>query len=251
MEWYEAAFDRFYPVVYGHRDEEEAERVVDSFEGKAALEEPILDLACGGGRYMSAYAKRGKTIFGLDLSHYLLACCADRFGFADSIVQGDMRRLPFRSSSVGSVINMFTSFGYFSHDTDNLMVLTEVHRVLIPGGRLLFDYLNVGRIAGRLVENTVRRSGDFVLVEKRRLDDKLHYLKKDIEIRNVREGTVKKLEERLRLYSVDELVSMFETMGFALLERFGDYDGNPFVEGVSDRVILLAEKRSRLGSEKE
>ena len=30
MEWYEAAFDRFYPLVYAHRDITEAEKVVEA-----------------------------------------------------------------------------------------------------------------------------------------------------------------------------------------------------------------------------
>ena len=72
MEWYEVAFDRLYPIIYSHRDVDEASKVIGKFEDLFFEKTPILDLASGNGRYVEALQRRGHTCFGLDLSHYLL-----------------------------------------------------------------------------------------------------------------------------------------------------------------------------------
>ena len=53
---------------------------------------------------------------------------------------------------------------------------------------------------------------------------------------------VEDLEERLRLYSRDDLNTLFASAGLSIVEVFGDYAGHSFVDGVSERVIIIAEK---------
>ncbi len=242
MEWYEVAFDSLYPLLYEHRNIEEAEAVIERFHELFHDKDPILDLACGNGRYLEALSRKGHRVFGLDLSHYLLRMCLDSWGHGGEIAQGDMRRIPVIDESFGAVINMFTSFGYFSKDTDNLLVSKEVFRVLEPGGVFLFDYINTGKLAVDFLEETERISGQFQIKEKRRIEDYGKYLVKDVLAVNIQSGRKEKLEERLRLYTRDELVIMFESVGFKIDNIFGGYDGSPFVDGVSDRVMIVAKK---------
>ena len=51
-----------------------------------------------------------------------------------------------------SVVNFFTSFGYFLRETDNVAVVAEIHRVLAPGGRFLCDTFGRDHVIARLVE---------------------------------------------------------------------------------------------------
>ncbi|MCK5405858.1 MAG: class I SAM-dependent methyltransferase, partial [Candidatus Krumholzibacteria bacterium] len=134
MEWYEIAFDRIYPVLYRHRDDDEAEMVLDAFGDLIAGRDPVLDLACGNGRYMVSADKRDLRTWGVDLSEFLLGEATNRNGLSGRLVCADMRRLPFGGGVFGVVLNMFTSFGYFVADMDNLLVLREVSRVLRTGG---------------------------------------------------------------------------------------------------------------------
>lgn len=242
MEWYEVAFDRLYPVLYEARDVSEAVAVVDRFGPRFAGKSPVLDLASGSGRYLQALLRFGLEAYGLDLSHYLLRKSLEVRSHAGRIVQGDMRHLPFRDESVGGVWNMFTSFGYFSVDTDNLLVLKEVHRVLKPRGLFLFDFLNAGKLSADQLEDTERSSGPYTIVEKRTLDVHGKFLVKRASIVDTRTGHREEIEERLRLYGARELEIMFRSTGFAIEDTFGDYLGNPFVESVSDRVIMLGSR---------
>jgi len=166
--WYEIAFDRLYPVLYGHRDESEARRAVASFGQLFDHRGPVLDLACGNGRYVSALMEAGVDARGVDLSSFLLREAVRERGLGGRVVRGDMRRLPIRGGSVGGVISMFTSFGYFDHDLDNLSVLQEVARVLEPGGVFLFDFVNAGRVVAHPPE-TQRWSGG-AIVSRRTAD---------------------------------------------------------------------------------
>lgn len=242
MEWYEAAFDRMYPIIYRRRDVEEARDVIDAFYSFLEGREPVLDLACGEGRYMEALLKKGLTVFGVDLSLYLLEANERRWGRGDSLVQADMRRLPFLDGSIGSVLSMFTSFGYFSRDTDNLFVFQEIYRVLERGGVFLFDFINAHRISPAILEDSERTEGDYRIEETRRLEERGKYLVKDIEITNLLDGERTTLMERLRLYTKEELLAALGNLGFAVIALFGDYDGSGYIASVSERLIVVASK---------
>jgi SAM-dependent methyltransferase len=242
MEWYEAAFDRYYPILYSHRDEGEVGRALDSFERYFGGRSPILDLASGEGRYLESLVLRGFDAFGLDLSGYLLERSVRQRGQGGRVVQGDMRHLPFRDGVFGGVINMFTSFGYFSADTDNLLVLREVQRVLTDGGVFLFDFINSERIVSSLLDASERESEGFRIREKRRITEYGKYLVKEVDMYNAESGEGGQFEERLRLYTHDDLMKMFHSVDMKVTDVFGDYDGNAYQRGVSDRVIVVATK---------
>lgn len=243
VEWYQVAFDRIYTILYRHRSHEEAEFVLDAFGDLVAGRDPVLDLACGGGRYMSSADKRGLRTWGLDLSEYLLADAVKRSNLRGRLVRGDMRRLPFVDGAFGAVLNMFTSFGYFAADMDNLLVLREVSRVLKPGGMLLLDYVNASRVRTMVLEDTVLEVEGWVVREGRALESDGRYLVKGVEAQNSATGETVAYEERVRLYARSEMVTMLESVDMVVSGVFGDYDRSDFVESESDRLIMICEKR--------
>lgn len=243
MEWYEVAFDRIYPIVYEHRNDDEAELVLDAFGDLIAGRVPVLDLACGGGRYMVSAGKRGMYTWGVDLSDFLLSEAAQRNELAGRLVRGDMRRLPFRDAIFGAVLNMFTSFGYFEVDMDNLLVLREVSRVLKGGGLLLMDYVNAQRARAMVLEDTVREVEGWRVRESRSLVDGGQFMVKAVEAEDGASGETVSYDERVRLYSRDELTTMLDSVDLVVSGVFGDYDRSEFDESDSNRLILLCEKR--------
>jgi len=42
-----------------------------------------------------------------------------------------------------AVFNLFTSFGYFENDKDDILVLKNIHEGLYKNGLLVLDFLNV------------------------------------------------------------------------------------------------------------
>lgn len=244
MEWYETAFDRIYPILYRHRDEAEAERVLAAFGDLLGAGGPVLDLACGGGRYMVSAAGRGLEVWGVDLSEFLLREAALVRGLSGRIVQADMRRLPFPDGKFGAVLNMFTSFGYFEADMDNLMVVREVSRVLREGGVLLFDFVNAGRVMVEAPAETVREAEGYLIRERRSLESNGRFLVKSVTAANSSTGDLVEYDERLRLYHREELLTMFDSVDLSVSGVFGDYDRGEFLKDKSERIILICEKQT-------
>jgi SAM-dependent methyltransferase len=100
----------------------------------------ILDIGCGGGiRYL---AQKGDVV-GLDLSAASLRKVTDFYRLA---VQVDALKMPFPDAT----FDIVTSCYFFEHlrPQEKRALLTEAHRVLKPGGRLIlmFDCDNNNRL---------------------------------------------------------------------------------------------------------
>lgn len=104
----------------------------------------MLEVGCGRGGGTSFIARyRGpRTTTGLDLSRRAIALCRQhRRAPSLSFVQGDALAMPFPDRTFDVVVNVESSHCYDSMDD----FLTEVHRVLRPGGSFLFADLRPAR----------------------------------------------------------------------------------------------------------
>ena len=73
-EWFEDWFGEEYLQLYAHRDEREAEAVVELIRRVAPWQSGgwVLDLACGAGRHAKYLVRGGARVIGYDLSRVLL-----------------------------------------------------------------------------------------------------------------------------------------------------------------------------------
>jgi ubiquinone/menaquinone biosynthesis C-methylase UbiE len=95
----------------------------------------ILDCGCGYGRLLSELADRGyRQIVGTDFSERMLKHCADMHPDRTfSLVQTDGHTLPFRDRCFDAVL-LYTLLTCMPRDNEQRELLTEVSRVLAPGG---------------------------------------------------------------------------------------------------------------------
>ena len=125
---------------------ERTAREVEQIEGLLSLPagSAILDLCCGHGRHSVQSAARGYRVVGLDRSErFLRQAVADAaaLGASGRWVRADMRAVPF-VGQFDAVINIFTAFGYFDTDAENLEVLRQARQALRPGGRFLLEFMH-------------------------------------------------------------------------------------------------------------
>lgn len=116
----------------------------------------ILDIACGTGDFSIAIAKKmpqGSHVTGLDLSEGMLAVMkekVEKLGLTDkiSMIQGDCENLPFADNRFDRVSVAFGVRNFENREKG----LTEMLRVLKPGGRLVILELSLpsNRIARSL-----------------------------------------------------------------------------------------------------
>lgn len=237
-DWYEAWFGEDYLRIYQHRDETEAEDVIDLIgrflEGRDI--HAVLDLGCGAGRHSKALCERWWTV-GLDLSGALLKIARREIPDAP-YVRADMRELPFAPKSFDLVVNLFTSFGYFEDDRENERVLVRVCDALRPGGTLVIDFLNASQVRSGLVPYDERIENGVTIEQTRAISRDDRFVEKTIRLRE----RGKEYIERVRLLTPRDLERMLEVAGFAIVARIGDYSGASWSEA-SPRTILFASRR--------
>jgi len=178
----------------------------------------------------------GLSATGLDLSVPMLEA-AHRMDPGLSLVRGDMRALPFAPATFGTVTNFFTSFGYFRDEGDDRRVLSEVRRVLAPGGHVLLDFLNAHRVRAGLTPRDERTVDGARVIQTRELVDEGRVVEKRITIQGGGEPP-RTFLERVRLYPPEDLRAMLRGTGLEPLSTFGDYHGAAFSRE-SPRFIVM------------
>lgn len=100
------------------------------------LPESGLDLGCGTGFFLPQLAGRCRRLHGLDLAPGMLQQAALR-GSGAQLLCGDAERLPFADQSLDWVFSSL-ALQWCERPTQ---AFAELHRVLKPGGQLLFSTL--------------------------------------------------------------------------------------------------------------
>jgi SAM-dependent methyltransferase len=247
--WYEHAFDLKYLRVYPHRNEAEAEAAAAHLVAWLGVRpgNRVLDVACGEGRYARALARRGLRVTGVDLSRHLVTEGRERSKLlpgAPVFVRLDARHLPYRNQFEGA-ISMFTSFGYFDSRDDDLAIFRGIARALVPGGRLVVDFLNEREVRASLVADEVRDAGTLLIEVERWIEESAPggpRVEKRV-IGRTRSTGVEEFEftESVRLYTGAEVDGLLEEAGFTLVgDPAGDLDRSAFAAG-SPRYLRVAE----------
>ncbi len=200
----------------------------------------VLDIPCGDGRIAGPLARHGCEVVGMDVSERFLQLGRERWPEV-AFCSGDMRQLAFESE-FDAVLNWFTSFGYFDRPTNDA-VLRAFARALRPGGKLLLELHNPGRLE-RLIElgggssaSVIEREGD-LLVDRVTYDRAEGFSRTERFV--VRDGRVRKLEFRLEQVRAQELVARLRDAGFEDVRLFGQ--GGAEFEPEGRRLIALARR---------
>ncbi|WP_194767689.1 class I SAM-dependent methyltransferase [Tamlana sp. I1] len=234
--WFTSWFDTpFYHILYKDRDDSEAHAFMDTLTDYLNLPEhgKILDLACGKGRHARYLNKIGYDVTGVDLS-------ANSIKFAK---QFENHRLHFAEHDMckpyhkqfDAVFNLFTSFGYFENDADNLETIKAIKSDLNEFGFGVIDFMNSEFVIDNLIpEETKTVDGiDFYL--KRFVEN--GYIIKDITF--TVDEKVYNFQERVRAFTLADFEALFEAADVFLLDVFGDYKLNKFNAKTSERLVMI------------
>jgi SAM-dependent methyltransferase len=164
---------------------------------------------------------------------------------------GDMRRLRFKGE-FDAVVNMFTSFGYFSH-RENLATLRGMARALVPGGRLVIETVEPAALARRLNASATNRlwwpiPPDHFILEMVRFDSRRNVLHSDWRVleREGRRWRMRSREIRLKLYRRSEWKAMLDSCGLRKIAVYGGCSTRPAEQKMAGaRLVLLAARRQR------
>jgi 2-polyprenyl-3-methyl-5-hydroxy-6-metoxy-1,4-benzoquinol methylase len=188
----------------------------------------VLDLGCGVGRHSLALARRGFTVTGVDRTHAYLQEARKRAAqdlLDVSFVEADMREF-VRPSAFDLTLSLWTSFSYFEAHEDNVRVLRNVARSLRTGGRLILHTMGKEVLARVFQARDWREvQGTLFLQERTVTHDWSHMENRWVLIRDG-----ERMERRIGhwLYAGTELKAMLEASGFAEVELYGSFSGDPY-----------------------
>ena len=243
MTWYEDWFNsENYLKVYSHRDESEAERLVELIVKHLNLNPAtsVLDMACGAGRHAISFAKMGFEVTAIDLSQRLISEAQKSAEKADvkiNFVLSDF--LNYQTEfKFDLVVNLFTSIGYFDEDRQNFAVIEKAYNSLTSDGYFVLDYFNKNYLVKNLVPITVFSENGIKIKQNRSFEGNRVVKKIEIEV----DSETKEYYESVRLYSNEELLLYLKNAGFIKVKQLGDYYGNNYDSETSPRLIIFAVK---------
>ncbi|MFA4134500.1 MULTISPECIES: bifunctional 2-polyprenyl-6-hydroxyphenol methylase/3-demethylubiquinol 3-O-methyltransferase UbiG [Brevibacillus] len=242
-EWFERSFREDYVLVYRHRDDSAADGEIANLLERLPVKDTgrVLDLCCGSGRHSRALARRGYEVVGVDLSPVLLQLAEEQNTYPQlSFARCDMRDIPFHEE-FDIVVNLFTSFGYFSTDEENANVIRNMAQALKTKGEVVIDFLNAAYVIDNLVPHSTKEVSGMLIKEERWVQD--GFVKKRILISDESSNEPREYMEQVRLFSAEQMIAMLTEAGFEKIQVFGNYLFEEYVAHESPRMIFYAVKQ--------
>ncbi len=241
--WFESWFNSpYYHVLYKERDTKEAEAFLDTLIRflKPPAGASILDVACGKGRHAMYLNKLGFDVTGFDLSPESIAFDKRYENDYLAFYLHDMRETSW-VNCFDYVFNLFTSFGYFEKEHDNVKTIKANSAALKEGGTLVLDFMNADKVMRHLpYAETKLVNGISFDVRKYIKDD---YIVKEITFTD--QGKSFHFFEQLTIFRLNDFEKYFKDSHLTIQHIFGDYALNTFDLQKSERLILIAKKEKQ------
>lgn len=246
-EWFEEWFSNpLYLQAYTHRDAAEAALCVGTILRITGHEENpsrciALDIACGAGRHAIELACRGIRVTANDLSGFLLDRA--RESAQEESLDIEFNRADMRVIDLGRrfnlIVQLFSSFGYFTSGEDDRAVVRNVSKMLLPGGWYVLDLLNPSYLKSHFSPLTERMAGALSIREERTLDDT--HVRKTLTIVDS-DGRHCTFTESVKLFGKEAICTLLAGEGLDVARIVGDYGGSAFDAETSPRLMVFAQK---------
>jgi SAM-dependent methyltransferase len=234
--WYSSWFDTpYYHILYKDRNYREAQVFMDNLTHYLNLPEKakVLDLACGKGRHSIYLNQLGYDVLGADLSENSIAEASKNSNETLHFKVHDMRE-PFEEK-FDAIFNLFTSFGYFESDEDNLTTLKAIKESLSEYGFAVIDFMNVPNVIENLVPEEVKTVDEIDFHIKRYVED--GHIFKEIDFED--QGKKYHFTEKVKALTLKDFQDLMDEAGIFLLDIFGDYKLKKFHKTESERLIMI------------
>jgi SAM-dependent methyltransferase len=245
MEWFEdeAFWRELYPYMFPAERFASSGEQVDQIVALAGCGGgKVLDLCCGPGRHSVEFAQRGFEVTGVDGSSFLLERARERAseaGVSVEWVKEDMRRFR-RPATFDLACSIFTSFGYFAEEEDDLRVLRNVQENLRHGGTFVIDVISKEWVARNWQNSLVTDFPDGALLLQRprvRPD----WCRIDNEWVLTKDGRCRSFRFEHTIYSGRELKDRLSACGFDQVQLYGDLQGSCY--GLEARRLVAVARK--------
>ncbi|CAL2104083.1 Class I SAM-dependent methyltransferase [Tenacibaculum sp. 190130A14a] len=237
-DWFSEWFNTpYYHILYKHRNDADAQFFMRNITQFLALPKSshIADLPCGKGRHSVYLNSLGYQVTGGDLSENSILHAKQ---FENDSLQFEVwdMRTPLENK-YDAVFNLFTSFGYFEDDNEDITILKSIKNGLKENGVFVLDFLNVEKVKANLVKEETKTVDRIDFHINREI--KNGFILKHIKF--TADEKTYAFTEQVKFLTLDKMKGYFDVVGLQVKNIFGDYALNDFDPASSDRLILVAE----------
>ena len=235
-DWFTDWFNTsYYHTLYKDRNDIDAQlfirNIIDFL--KIPLTSNLLDLPCGKGRHSIYLNSLGYKVTGADLSQNSIKAAKIHENSTLDFKLKDMRK-PFELK-YDAVFNLFTSFGYFENDKDDILVLENIKKGLNKNGLIILDFLNVVTVKNNLVKKELKTVDNITFNIQREI--KNGFILKHISLYD--KGIKHAFLERVKYIDLKKFETYFSEAGLRIHQVFGDYHLSKFNHNTSKRLIFV------------
>jgi SAM-dependent methyltransferase len=229
------------------RAAEQTNQLLQLLEEKGEIQPAsTLDVACGTGGHVVAFAEEGCDAEGLDFSEAFIERAREEAADRDvddrtQFHVHDMRDLEEFQGSYDLVTNFWNSIGYYDRSTD-VEILAELRQLLTNDGVVALEMSNKEFHVRNFESSSVRELDGELHVERKDFDPETGRFPTTVDVFAIEDSRYEHadtIEWENRLYAPVELRELFEDAGFETVSLFGGLDGEA-VSLDSKTVIVLA-----------
>ncbi len=144
----------------------------------------------------------------------------------------------FRTAYYDLILNLFTSFGYFNTETENVVALRSTVAAIKPGGKLVIDFMNTNYAIRHLISKEEKEIEGILFRITRKVEN--GFLVKTISITD--QGQSLTFYEKVRALTYDHFMEYFRMTSLRLVNVFGSYHLEPYHPETSERLVFVLKK---------
>ncbi len=220
------------------------ERQIDRFG------QPVLELACGTGNYLVTFAEKHVDVAGLDNSPEMLGAAEKRS--KSKKVESNLINADMRDFDLGQIFRLIfvagNSFQHLNTKTDIESALACVRRHMDADSRFIAEVCNPSVAllsrdpATRFFVGEYKTDEGWVVIHENVLYDpatQINHIRWHYKNQYMKEERT--VEFTMRQFFPQELDYLFESNGFSIESKYGDFDESSF-SSKSPKQIVVAKK---------
>ncbi len=209
----------------------------------------VLDIACGAGEAVRVFGEAGWKASGLDKSQAMLRLASERNKRGVTLREGSMQDINGVAKRFDLVTCMYDAINCNLSMDDLDATLKNVHGLLVPGGRFVFDAFTIRGLHQAYDGLELHtRNRDHVVLTYSEVDRRRHIGTKEL-LGASREPNWAPWREvhRVRAYPPKTFVRQLKRTGFTSIELYGWPNGRSISKSEADELerFVVAARRPK------